>query len=275
MPCVWNDEYNTCSGTMHRIGRLVTRTRTVSTRPTVDSVETQRERARRPGRGKRKADESFLKPDFDFGDEETAKAPGAKRLRQTSDDEDQDFVLALDFKPTLRLTLARMEAMRNFNGTPTGTPQTTGRVAVANSIAGERFKSTKDCFDGWPAWKYARAAAAPNAGIYTIDKRNHYEWCHLQGVALGGLTLASNLVAGHYALNTWMMTIESVVGGKSGLEIEVIAWCVTPNIADSITYRIYRANGKLIADLWADGHITKFSRIDYDALLLSLSLYGL
>lgn len=253
-----------CRGRMREFGQKISNESTAARKRSVDTQLKMNGRKRRKGRGIRRPDREFSyeKPE-DLSDE------------VLDDSDDFDFIAPIDFTPSMRYTTGRTTAARALTGVHPGKfDKTTGRVRIDNAISGERQKSTAACFGGKPAWQFAKSAGAHNAGNYSVISKNHYEWCHLQGVALGGKTLPGNLCAGHYALNTWMMTIEGVLQGKRGFEIEVTAYCEKKDIIDRLVYDIYTRN-TLKLRLVADGRMRYFSRIDYESLIAVMRNAGI
>lgn len=259
MPCVY--ERDGCSGTMHKFGHILIKRRTIELRPSLDSVLKQNERAKR-----KRTPASYVEEDEDD------EPPRKKFAREEEDDE---WLLPVEFNPSMRLTAERMEAARSLSQSSTGTVKTTDRIKIGNAIPGERERKTHEHFNNVSAWRLARNHGAPNANKFTAHKKNHYEYCHLLGVALGGRTNLGNLVAGHYALNTYMMAIESRLQG-SGFEVEVTAYCSYPHIADFVKYRVYKSKQTTpFIDIDIDGRITRFSRLDLEELDRQLTVAGL
>jgi len=77
---------------------------------------------------------------------------------------------------------------------------------------------------------------------YKPGGKQHDEWCHLFGDALGGETSAKNLVAGSYGCNTYMAALEMLLIGKTGLNVEATAHCCTDHVAEYIQYKISLVN---------------------------------
>lgn len=255
-----------CGGLMFEHGQKLSGRNTIAKKRSVDFQRKLNARSVRSGRGVRKADPMFISSPTNDDDSDDSF--------EQDDSDDLDFIALVDFSPRMRLTTGRTGQVRDFLGGHAGTAKSTGLVAIANPILGEREKSTNACFGNVAAWQHAQNHGAPNAGNYSKVARNHYEWCHLQAVSLGGKTRQTNLAAGHFALNTWMMTVEGIIQGKSGLKIEVTAYCVNPHVIDSLRYDIYSGNTLKIR-LVADGRMSLFSQIDYDALVDKLKRVGI
>jgi len=100
--------------------------------------------------------------------------------------------------------------------------------------------STSAQFGGESADKHAarhlsgHKATKPMAG-------SRFEWCHLIADSLGGPTAQDNLFCGTYYANTAMLCIESLLRGKTHLEIQVeVDVRANTHAGEKITYRIRR-----------------------------------
>ncbi len=219
---------------------------------------------------------------FEEAKEEEGK-DGDKRLGGRSpkiglqEKKDEEYVPPVDFDPSMRLTLLDKDERSQEDLRPQTMAYTesksSGRVDISGSILGERQKNTASLFEGTSAWSHAISWAAPNAGKWYSGSKGHYEYCHLHGDALGGRCLASNLVAGHYALNTYMMVIESQLQSRTDLQIEVTAYCQKTNIADCVHYQIFKkttSDPQLLWSKFLDGRIQFFSKMDADAVTKDL-----
>lgn len=191
--------------------------------------------------------------------------------------EDADHEPAVEFSPAMRYSTAMNG--RTISVLPTSNnDKTTGIVPVTGALLGERQISTNSKMNNTPAWKFALNKSAPNANKWKKGSQSHYEYCHLQGCALGGKTLAANLVAGHYALNTYMMVIEGVMQAKTQHSIRITAYCPMPDIADAVEYSVYKNTQTGPQHIWSiiiDGQITGFSSNDADQVKASMKAAGL
>lgn len=248
-----------CGGQMVRFGGAISRPRTLAQLPTYAWA---RDRALRGRRGAALVAEQTI---GDMDPEDIDDSDGT---------DDPDFVLSRDFFINMRFTPEDMEPARP---TPTGlgggllqlAEMTTDLVTTGNPDFAERIKSTKAyAAPGKSAWQYALDQGAPNAMRYRVGSLAHYEWCHLQGVCIGGKTDAGNLVCGHFAVNTYMAVIESALSASGAQRrIKVSAWCAQPYVADWVHYQIFDlfSGGhppQPRVDIWIDGRITKFSQND-------------
>jgi len=259
-----------CGGQMVKYGPFVKRPRTLALLPTYAWA---RDRAQRRRRGAALAAEAAIDPDD---------------IDENDGNDDLDFVVSRDFNINMRFTPEDMEAARivpaaiSVGGPTTLTGISTGLVATGNADLAERLKSTKTNSPAQKsAWQHALDVGAPNAARYQLGKLAHYEWCHLQGVCLGGKTNAGNLVCGHFALNTYMAVIESVLS-SSGTQrrVRVTAWCDKQYVADWLRYEVFDLTmGNILpaarVDLWIDGRITKFSQNDQSQVIALLKQAGL
>jgi hypothetical protein len=230
-----------CKGKMIRFGNLVTRNRTRSLYP---PYSVTRERALRPLRGAVMAARA-AQPAQAQADVEIDDALGVESEEEDDADElsDPDFVLPRDYNIQMRFTPEHMEAPRTVPLViaATLTQMTTGLVSTGDPDVKERDKQTKlHAAPQKAAWRYSLDVGAPNAAPYKLGKLSHYEWCHLQGVAIGGKTVAANLACGHYAVNTYMAVIESVLSEThSKRSIRVTALCEKQYVADWVRYEIF------------------------------------
>ncbi|OOG66399.1 hypothetical protein B0E46_02740 [Rhodanobacter sp. B04] len=268
--CCFGNNGVLCGGQMVKYGPLIKRSRTLALLPTYAWA---RERALRQRRSAAMAAEAAIDPDD---------------IDENDGNDDPDFVLSRDFDISMRLTPEDMEAPRivpaalTIGGPTTLTGISTGLVSTGNADLAERLKSTKTNSPAQKsAWRHALDVGAPNAGRYQVGRLAHYEWCHLQGVCLGGKTNAANLVCGHFAVNTYMAVIESVLSG-SGTQrrIRVTAWCDKQYVADWLRYEVFDLTMNNIlpqarADIWIDGRITKFSQNDRTRVADELARAGL
>jgi hypothetical protein len=191
---------------------------------------------------------------------------------ETEDDEDDpEFKLLVVFRPSLRYTADAKEADRlAFDNTLSA--KTTGIVSITNPIDGERTKSTATAM-GRPAWDLAKKKGAVNAKRYSLGSKNYYEWCHLLADTLGGACDSKNLVAAHYAVNTYMLSIESHLKAKD-YKVNVTAYCKHTDIADYIDYQIWTSPTKSVT-VRIDGHITKYNALDHSATINLLKSKGI
>jgi hypothetical protein len=249
LPC----SYAPCDGTMFKEGRALTSQKTIQGLP---SYEKAQERVSRQRGTKR----SYV----DMDDEEEDKSG------------DADFAPSLVFKPSMRFTDDPMQVPRTqeeLKAAAYVSQKGTDLVDITAAIPGERSKETRKEFGGTSAWQWAKAKGAPNAATYIQGGKRHYEWCHLHADTLGGRCTASNLVAGHFALNTCMMTIESYLSGRTDLQIEVVAYCRKDDVADHVFYGIYRRTQGDPVLVWSrllDGQEVNFSKKDYKSLYAEL-----
>lgn len=269
--CCFGSNGVLCGGRMVKYGPLISRNRTLAMLPTYAWA---RDRALRRRRGAALVAEANIDPDD---------------IDENEGTDDPDFVLSRDFCINMRFTPEDMEAPRtvpqaiSVGGLPTAlTAISTGLVATGNADMAERVKSTRTNSPAQKsAWRYALEVGAPNAAPYQLGKLAHYEWCHLQGVCLGGRTDAANLVCGHFAVNTYMAVIESVLSSNgTQRRICVTAWCDKQYVADWLRYQIFDLAGGHTppvarADIWIDGRITKFSQNDRDQVVAVLAQAGL
>ena len=268
--CCFGSNGVLCGGQMIKYGPFIKRSRTLALLPTYAWA---RDRALRKRRGTAVAAEAAFDPDD---------------IDEKEGNDDLDFVVSRDFFINMRFTPENMEAPRivpaalSTGGLTTFTERSTGLVSTGNADPAERAKSTKTNSPAQKsAWQYALDVGAPNAARYQLGKLVHYEWCHLQGVCLGGKTNADNLVCGHFALNTYMAVIESVLSG-SGTQrrIRVTAWCDKQYVADWLRYEVFDLTmGTTLpaarADIWIDGRITRFSQNDQTRVVDALKQVGL
>ena len=77
---------------------------------------------------------------------------------------------------------------------------------------------------------------------YKPGGKQHDEWCHLFGDALGGETSAKNLVAGSYGCNTYMASLEMLLISKTELNVEATAHCNADHVAEFIQYKVSLVN---------------------------------
>jgi hypothetical protein len=73
---------------------------------------------------------------------------------------------------------------------------------------------------------------------YSRGAKDYDEWCHLIGDALGGATIAKNLVAGSYSANTFMAVLEILLKGETALELNVWATCYKEHVAEFIYFQV-------------------------------------
>lgn len=274
-----------CPGMMSPIGRPITRSSTAS-RSGGYAFQVNRNEIRRNER----VNYAQLADEEEQSDEEVdtrpskkrkmdteLDAPGPKKRRKIGDDEDDDdYAPSEQYTPAMRFTDEDMESGLRLSAPNGLLTKSSGRVSIKAAISGEREKSTNNQMNGDAAWSYARGLGACNSGEYALGARNYYEWCHLQGVSLGGSTVAANLIAGHYAVNTYMSVVEECLRGKTALQIEVVAHAVHANVADFIVYSIYKASdGKLVTSIAIDGHMTYFSSRDRDRVRQGMKSWGI
>lgn len=239
-----------CVGTMHPSGKLITR------RTTADAGLLYEFQVARRDVSRKRALVNYA----DASDDED-QMPDAKR-RKTRESEDEAWAPAEQYTPAMRFTTHDMETNLRL-GPPSGlTLKQLSCTRITAALPGERQKSTKSPM-GAAAWRHAQKFGAPNAGSFTLGSRDHYEWCHLQAVSLGGSTIAANLVAAHYALNTYMSVVEEHLRGKTHLEVGIDVYCTHADVADYIVYSVYRATDrKCLISLNMDGRMTCFSVAD-------------
>jgi hypothetical protein len=245
-----------CVGEMEKFGRTLTSRKTISGKrdyyKAVDRAATKRATKK-------------VKYDDDYDDSSDGSS---------SEDEDGDWIQELDFHPSMRFTSGNMESFGTpqMGGNGCSTKSTGGPKAIGPKVVGERAKATKQAMAAAnvnkPAWKHAMEQGAPNAKRYKLGNKNYYEWCHLHGDCLGGLCQAGNLVAAHYAVNSYMLAIETAVTHHPGARIEVTAYCELPHVAKAIHYKIYRSASATNPAYEAkiDGRITQFNRGDHDTV---------
>lgn len=218
---------------------------------------------------------SYKQDDLDSDDEDRITA---LELRDALDD--PGFEPAVDFDPSMRLTQINMSARPNLQ-LPLNPDKVIGPVQIGSMDLAERGKSTKSVMGNVAAWRFAQNNSAMNAGAYYPGSTNHYEYCHLQGCALGGKTVRANLVAGHYALNTHMMVIENRLQAKTEhwIKVSVCFQTNTNDIADRLEYTVYK-NTVIggMTKLWStviDGQNNYFSANNKQEVERSLSQVGL
>ncbi|SMR76928.1 MULTISPECIES: hypothetical protein [Stenotrophomonas] len=248
-----------CAGTMVSHGAPIIRRRTAELHPSYE-FQVARQAV------KRKYAPVIYSDDDDSDDEisgDAQKRPRNKAYAST----DEDWAPPEQYSPAMRFTLGHMESGLRVRPPRKGAEKSSGRVQITAAVRGERGKSTSTAMGGIAAWKRAVKCGAPNAGRFSLSSRNHYEWCHLQAVCLGGYTLAGNLVAGHYALNTYMSVVEECLRGKTHIEVKIDVYCRSGDVADFILYSIFRSrDGKLLDTLPMDGRMTLFSKTDAQRL---------
>ncbi|WP_345533767.1 hypothetical protein [Viridibacterium curvum] len=272
-----NDE---CSGEMRLYGPILTRRRTAQMFPDY-LKQRDRKSLTRAAKGKKRTWSEANESDDEGTDDDDglgeATPDANKKQKYLDDDDDDEYLLPATFNREGRLTIDSMEVLASSSNPLAGLKaKSPGRMTVTNAIPGERSKSTNTAMGGIAAWRHARSAKAPNSKRYCLGSKNYYEWCHLHADSLGGSCVELNLVAAHYAVNTYMMIIEAELKGKSGLETEVTAFCSQDDIADWIEYKVF-AKGKsapLLVEL-IDGRITNFSRSDMSALQGRLKKAGI
>jgi hypothetical protein len=254
-----------CQGIMTPVGRIIVKVSTVR-KGTTYEFQKKREDLRR----KRARPEVYQGDGLDDDGDGAGDPVKRRKLEET----DFDYAPSEEYTPAMRFTDGDME--KPVRKTPPSglATKSTGWVNISAAVAGEREKSTSDQMNGMSAWRYARSNGAPNAGKYKLGSQAHYEWCHMRGVSLGGYTLSANLVAGHYAVNTYMSVIEEYLRGKTAFQLEVVAHCATADIVDFLIYRIRRiSDGREVTSLSIDGHITCFSKNDRDRVRGRLKRY--
>lgn len=172
---------------------------------------------------------------------------------------DADYKNAVLFTPKMRFTADRMKPRTVFD-------EKLSSMFMAGTISNSTGRKSTKVAMGMSAWEYALKNGAPNAGKYRLGGQEHYEWCHLVADSLGGPTDKTNLVAGHYAVNTFMLAIEQVLNNRQAkdLKVKVTAYCKIDYIADFIHYQVFNLLDKLLFELIIDGHISQFSEVDYD-----------
>jgi len=255
-----------CVGSMHPIGRIIIRRRTAESGPSY-AFQIARRAVKRNHAQISYAEES--------DDEEDGSSPAIKRAK-TSESDDDAWAPSEQYTPAMRFTVEDME--NNFRQVaPFGlTVKQLASTCITAALRGEREKQTKAVMGGIVAWQLARKHGAPNAGAFALGSRGHYEWCHLQAVSLGGRTVAANLFAGHYALNTCMAVVEEHIRGKTHLEVGVDVHCSQSEVADYVVYSIYRARDHVcLLTLNMDGRMTCFSTADRDRLKDRLKQAGI
>lgn len=212
-------------------------------------------RTTRPRRG-------ATEPDYEeemLDSEDEAELEEMARIEEI---EDPGFEPPVEFRPEMRYSTSMVARVI---GALHNVTKSIGPVQIGAKDEAERRKQTKGEFLNVPAWKFALNAGAPNAGRWARGSQNHYEYCHLQGCALGGRTVRANLVAGHYALNTYMMVIEGVLQAKTNLWIEVKVHCVHHDVADALEYIVHEQTVRGLVRRWGciiDGRITGFDAND-------------
>jgi len=103
------------------------------------------------------------------------------------------------------------------------------------------------------------------------SKKDHDEWCHLVGDALGGPTSADNLVAGSYGANTHMAVLEKLLQGKTAIELKVTAECNKQHVAELIYFEPVLTSNKTKSILFIidarNGYFTAEDQADQQGLL--------
>ncbi|MCF7749282.1 hypothetical protein KQ945_00890 [Bacillus subtilis subsp. subtilis] len=254
----------------HCPGILVARGRIITRRSTAESGATYAFQVARQARKR------SLPPVEYFVDEEEDDGPVVSKPIKRQKAQDDDWAPPEQYTPAMRFTRQSMETNLRKKA-PTGlTLKHVAQSKITAAVYGERSKCTNTPMGKVSAWSHAKKHGAPNAGRYTPASQNHYEWCHLQGVSLGGYTLASNLVAGHYALNTYMSVVEEHLRGKTAFAVDIQVHCSAPDVADFIVYAIYRDHDKkLMKKLNMDGRMKCFSALDRIRVKQDLKSAGL
>lgn len=149
--------------------------------------------------------------------------------------------------------------------------KTTTRISIAASnrrlIAGDTASIMGAAINGGTRLSAAAHAGRPD---HQTNKYVSSEWCHLQGDCLGGHLLAGNLVSASFAANTEMLAIEHAIMGHTEFEIEVVARCSAPHVAQMIIYTVYAghtANWTRNIDACND----HFTKEDLDTVQQSIS----
>lgn len=176
---------------------------------------------------------------------------------------DEEWMHSPDFNPGIRFTTDGHGLLRPEPGISYSGPQKGGATCdITNPIFGERGKPTKNAMGGRVASEVATGLKLLNAKKYEEGSRDYYEWCHLHADCLGGKCEAGNLVAAHYAVNTWMLAIEQALLGKTEYQTRVTAYCLHQDVADFIKYEVLK-KGNVVYTTVIDGQISRFSSSDY------------
>jgi len=182
------------------------------------------------------------------------------------DAEDTEFVQQMThFKAEMRYTTAVRQVVVPKHRLCVLNPNKIMSVQIGSTAARGNQTTT---MGGRQAWAIAGRAD------YSVNKHLSSEWCHLQGAALGGPTIANNLVSASFAANSEMFIMEMLLKGKTDLYITVKVYVTSMNgdeadVAEYIKY-IIRANNvrNKTKDYvrWIDGRSDGFSEHDGNAL---------
>jgi len=157
-----------------------------------------------------------------------------------------------DVHPESRLSVLNLTKLMAFQiGAPTG------RASNQNAVMGGR-----------KAWEIA------GRGDYAVNKVTSSEWCHLQGLSLGGPNIASNLVSASFAANTEMYVMEMLLRGKTDLFVTVKSYVksMAKDEADVVEFIEYIIRAGKLDDKerdfvrWIDGRSDAFSGLDASLL---------
>jgi hypothetical protein len=135
--------------------------------------------------------------------------------------------------------------------------KTTGKVAVSPGSGAVRGDNTPSDVT-ISATAYAKSMTTLFHPLRGEWGSVAYQWCHLQGLGIGGTNDDGNLVCGSKWLNGEMIVFENWLKerdrGGSRLHIEVsgkLAWG-SKYLVENVTYKIYKG-AYLLGSFWLDG----------------------
>jgi hypothetical protein len=179
---------------------------------------------------------------------------GTKRKRNDDDENDSDFVLNDEFKPSMRLTVAPA----TYSVATRAAANLTVVSKAFTKVAGTAGRGDAKATMGKSAADYA------NNNNFAASAGVKFEWCHVIADSLGGPTTKDNLFCGGYNANTHMMAVEGLLSGKTHLEVQVEAHCQTgTTCAEKIVYRVQKPGSANIFEDTFDSLSTGFNPDDY------------
>lgn len=116
------------------------------------------------------------------------------------------------------------------------------KIAQISAPAGR--KKTDAVMGAYICKKGTISASKVSGGKKFRCCKDHDEWCHLIGDALGGPTTYDNLVAGSYGANTFMAVLEKLLQGKTSVELTVTAECSIQHVAEFIHFSVCPMSSK-------------------------------
>ena len=232
----------------------------VLSRTTRKAVEESNRRAKERREAALQAGRRRLAANMDV-DEDSDAAWDVPDVEGDDDDRDGAWLPGESFKPNMRFTaddgqnfssVQRAMDLRickdAFTKFMTAKVNHSARRASANSV----MKSSAHDHSG-------RGVARGRYGEFRGD---HEEWNHLIADCLGGATSPANLVAASAACNSYMMSIESCINGRSDVTLAVTAYCSAEHVAEWITYTLKTRASTLT--LVIDATASCFTRADSD-----------